>query len=106
MPEDEVDAKPVLYGRHASPFVRRVAVTLRLYGIDYDIAPSRPTEGVFAVSVQYLMGGSYVATTPDWAFTTVEPGHAAWLRNYEPVARAGSIWLFDTRGRLHASPGR
>ena len=25
----------VLYGRYASPFVRRVAVTLRLYGIDY-----------------------------------------------------------------------
>ena len=26
---------PVLYGRHASPFVRRVAVTMRLYGIVY-----------------------------------------------------------------------
>jgi glutathione S-transferase len=26
---------PVLYGRHASPFVRRVAVTMRLYGIAY-----------------------------------------------------------------------
>ena len=85
----------LLYFGHVHP---------RLYGIAYDIAPSGPTEGVFAVSVQYLMGGSYVATTPDWAFTSVEPGHAAWLRDYEPVARAGSIWLFDTRGRLHASP--
>jgi glutathione S-transferase len=42
MPEDEVDTKPVLYGRHASPFVRRVAVTLRLYGIDYDHVPLMP----------------------------------------------------------------
>jgi glutathione S-transferase len=25
----------VFYGRYASPFVRRVAVSLRLYGIDY-----------------------------------------------------------------------
>jgi glutathione S-transferase len=42
MPEDEVDTNPVLYGRHASPFVRRVAVTLRLYGIDYDHVPLMP----------------------------------------------------------------
>jgi glutathione S-transferase len=33
---------PVLYGRHASPFVRRVAVTMRLYGIAYRHAPLMP----------------------------------------------------------------
>jgi glutathione S-transferase len=33
---------PVLFGRHASPFVRRVAVTLRLYGIDYRHEPLMP----------------------------------------------------------------
>jgi glutathione S-transferase len=38
MPEDD----PILYGRHASPFVRRVAVTLRLYGIDYRHQPLMP----------------------------------------------------------------
>ena len=38
MPEDH----PVLYGRHASPFVRRVAVTLRLYGMDYKHEPLMP----------------------------------------------------------------
>jgi glutathione S-transferase len=38
MPEDG----PVLYGRHASPFVRRVAVTLRLYGIGYRHEPLMP----------------------------------------------------------------
>jgi glutathione S-transferase len=38
-------AKPenlVLYGRYASPFVRRVAVTLRLYDIGYRHAPLMP----------------------------------------------------------------
>jgi glutathione S-transferase len=38
MPEDG----PVLYGRHASRFVRRVAVTLRLYGIGYRHEPLMP----------------------------------------------------------------
>ena len=38
MPEDA----PVLYGRHASPFVRRVAVTLRLYGMEYRHEPMMP----------------------------------------------------------------
>jgi glutathione S-transferase len=32
----------VLYGRYASPFVRRVAVTMRLYGIEYRHAPLMP----------------------------------------------------------------
>jgi 4-amino-4-deoxy-L-arabinose transferase-like glycosyltransferase len=86
----------LLYFGHVHP---------RLYGIDYQLAPSSPAEGVFAISLQYLMGGSYVATTPDWAFSVVEPSHAAWLRDYEPVAKAGSIWIFDTRGKLNG-PGR
>ena len=42
MSEDEAETPPVLYGRHASPFVRRVAVTLRLYGIDYSHVPLMP----------------------------------------------------------------
>jgi len=48
MPEDEVAALPVppsgmvLYGRYASPFVRRVAVTLRLYGVGYRHVPLMP----------------------------------------------------------------
>ena len=33
---------PVLYGRHASPFVRRVAVTMRLYGLAYRHVPLMP----------------------------------------------------------------
>src|ERR1700689_423412 len=32
----------VLYGRYASPFVRRVAVTLQLYGEDYQHVPLMP----------------------------------------------------------------
>ena len=42
MPEDDAVTMPVLYGRYASPFVRRVAVTLRLYGIDYSHVPLMP----------------------------------------------------------------
>src|SRR5664279_2836970 len=33
---------PVLYARHASPFVRRVAVTMRHYGIAYRHVPMMP----------------------------------------------------------------
>ena len=40
MPPDR--AQLVLYGRHASPFVRRVAVTLQLYGLDYRHVPLMP----------------------------------------------------------------
>jgi glutathione S-transferase len=46
--EDEAAEPPVpspgvvLYGRYASPFVRRVAVTLRLYGVVYRQVPLMP----------------------------------------------------------------
>lgn len=73
-----------------------------LYGIQYDLLPDHPAEGVFAVSVQYLEGGSYVATSPDGEMVSIEGGQAAWLRDHEPVARAGSMWIFDTRGRLRS----
>jgi glutathione S-transferase len=48
MSEDEAARSParppdvVLYGRYASPFVRRVAVTLRLYGMAYRHVPLMP----------------------------------------------------------------
>lgn len=47
MPEDRAvlpSAAPAvtLFGRHASPFVRRVAVTMRLYGIGYRHVPLMP----------------------------------------------------------------
>ena len=48
MPEDEAvglpvpPRGPVLYGRYASPFVRRVAVTLQLYGVVYRHQPLMP----------------------------------------------------------------
>jgi glutathione S-transferase len=46
MPEDETARFPppgvVLYGRYASPFVRRVAVTLQLYGVAYRHVPLMP----------------------------------------------------------------
>ncbi len=35
-------ATMLLYGRYASPFVRRVAVTLQLYGLAYEHAPLMP----------------------------------------------------------------
>ena len=34
--------RPILYGRYASPFVRRVAVTLELYGLKYRHMPMMP----------------------------------------------------------------
>src|ERR1700754_4308273 len=43
MPEDQASSPSMtLYGRHASPFVRRVAVTLRLYGMEYRHMPLMP----------------------------------------------------------------
>jgi 4-amino-4-deoxy-L-arabinose transferase-like glycosyltransferase len=68
-----------------------------LYGIDYRLVPRKPFDGLLAVSVHYLLGAAYLATAPDGRMVPIGRDHLAWLRGREPVARAGSIWIYDTR---------
>lgn len=56
---------------------------------------------MIAVSVHFLMGGSYIATDADGQAVQIHGAHAAWLRGSRPVACAGAIWIFDTRGSAH-----
>ena len=65
--------------------------------IEYRVAPSAPVEGVVAVSANYWIGAEYPVTRPDGRMRRIGRGHLDWLRGREPVARAGSIWIFDTR---------
>jgi hypothetical protein len=75
-----------------------------MYGIDYYLPPPEPTEGVFAVSVQLFMGGSYVVTGPDGMLYQISPQHVAWLRQFTPRAKAGSVWIFDARSSAASGP--
>lgn len=69
------------------------------YAIDYELAPDQFARGVVAVSVNYLKGWAYLATTPDGLLVRTKPGHMSWLEGVEPVKKAGTIWLYDTRRR-------
>lgn len=68
-----------------------------LYGIEFRRASSKPESAVIAASVSYLEGFSYPSFGPDGRPMRVGRNHLAWLRNREPVAKLGSIWVFDTR---------
>ena len=81
----------LLYFGHVDP---------ALYGIEFRRASSEPEAAVFAVSVTYLKGFAYPSPAPGGLPTRVGPNHLAWLRDLEPVAKRGSIWLFDTRESL------
>jgi hypothetical protein len=89
MSEDEVDTNPVLYGRHASPFVRRVAVTLQLYGIDYDHVPLMP----FGPDKAELAAFNPIARVP-----ALKCGHS---RSSRP---GGGRAVADTSRRCQAPP--
>lgn len=78
----------LLYFGHVHP---------HLYGIDFYTPDKHPRQGVFAVSAHLFHGGSYLTPTADWKLAPVESNQAAWLRKFQPVAKAGSIWVFDTR---------
>jgi hypothetical protein len=68
-----------------------------LYGIEYELVAEQPTADVQVVSVSYLLGFAYPALDPEGRWVRVGRERARWLRDVEPVARVGSIWIFDTR---------
>ena len=68
-----------------------------LYGIEYRLAADTPEPAHVAASVSYLKGAAYPVRAPDGRRVPVRAGHLDWLLGREPVARLGSIWVFDTR---------
>lgn len=83
--EEEIS---LLYFGHVDP---------ALYGISYRLPGAEPERAVVAASVTYLLGFSYPALAPEGRRVRVPRDALAWLRGEEPVAKLGSIWLFDTR---------
>ncbi len=80
----------LLYFGHVDP---------ELYGLNYYPVPSRPVEGVLAVSASFVMGQQYLSPRPGGKIVWVRDGHLDWLRGFQPVARAGEMWIYDTRPR-------
>lgn len=84
------DATPyLLYFGHVDP---------ALYGLRYELLPRTPVEGIIAVSENFLGGYAYLTVAPNGGMTGVAGDTAAWLRPLQPVARVGSIRIYDTRG--------
>jgi hypothetical protein len=80
----------LLYFGHVDP---------ELYGLNYYPVPARPVEGVLAVSASFVMGQQYLSPRPGGKIVWVRDGHLDWLRGFQPVARAGEMWIYDTRQR-------
>ncbi len=78
----------LLYFGHADP---------ALYGLSYHLVPATPVEGIVAVSENFVRGMAYLTVAPDGSMVGIAGDTAAWLRSYQPVARIGSILLYDTR---------
>jgi hypothetical protein len=80
----------LLYFGHVDP---------ELYGLSYYPIPPRPVEGVLAVSASFVMGQQYLSPRPGGKIVWVRDGHLDWLQGLQPVARAGEMWIYDTRSR-------
>ena len=77
----------LLYFGHVEP---------ELYGLDFRL-PLEHAPGWVAASVSYVKGFSYPAPAPNGRSVPVAPHALAWLAAEEPVAKLGSIWLYDRR---------
>jgi hypothetical protein len=71
------------------------------YGIEFRLPPDHPVPGLYAVSVNLLLGMPYVVVDEGrWALfgddLTRPQNRLAWLRGREPTARVGaSIWIYE-----------
>jgi hypothetical protein len=68
-----------------------------LYGITYRLLPNHPVRGLVAVSASFLAQQSYPVTAPTGERVGLGWARLEWLRAQTPVARVGTIWLYDTR---------
>ena len=67
-----------------------------VYGIDFSLAPVRPTPGLCAVSANFLAGYPYAVTYAGDRIRGVPAGAWSWFDRYRPLARVGrSIYVFD-----------
>jgi hypothetical protein len=69
----------------------------KLYGLEYQLLPDHPVKGLVAVSVSFLHQQSYPVTAPTGERVARGWARLGWLHDRTPVARLGSIWLYDTR---------
>jgi 4-amino-4-deoxy-L-arabinose transferase-like glycosyltransferase len=76
------------------------------YGIDYRLPPDHPVPGLYAVSVNLLLGMPYIVVDHGaWVLfgdaLTRPQNRLAWLRGREPLARIGSsIWIYEVGAPL------
>jgi hypothetical protein len=76
----------LLYFGHVAP---------ELYGLKFHLMPEESSSGLIAVSVNFLKGYSYLAPGEDGNWHSIGPEHTAWLSAYQPIAKLGSIWVFN-----------
>jgi Dolichyl-phosphate-mannose-protein mannosyltransferase len=65
-------------------------------GIRYQLPPSEPRPGKYAVSVHFVRGGSFPAFDGRGGTVWVQPGQYTYFQHFRPVGKAGySIFLYE-----------
>lgn len=78
----------LIYFGHVSPSI---------YGVQFQIVPPTPVQGIVVVSANFWKGISYLSPAPDGSLVPISKGHLNWLANFKPIERVGSLLVFDTR---------
>jgi hypothetical protein len=67
-----------------------------LVGIRYELPPTDPRPGRYAVSAHFVVGGSFPVFDGRGGVSWVRPREYSYFRHFRPIARAGySIFLYD-----------
>ncbi len=71
----------------------------QIYGIDYSLAEKHPTEGIYAISINFLMGRPYYLLKEEtWELLDADFDYFDKYRLLKPSAIIdNSIWIFDVK---------
>nr|MBP7017669.1 hypothetical protein [Smithella sp.] len=77
-----------------------------IYGIDYSLAEQKPTQGIYAISINFLVGRPYYLLKENThELLYIDINYYDQYRYLEPSAVVGhSIYIFDLRNKFSARP--
>lgn len=71
----------------------------RVVGIEYELPPADPRPGLYAVSVHFVQGGSFIVPDGQGRRSLVPLRRYAYFQLFRPVAKAGyTLWIFELTG--------
>ncbi len=73
----------------------------RIVGIDYELPANEPRPGLYAVSVHFVQGGTFLIADGNGKRLTIPLHRYEYFQQFRPIANAGyTIWIYELAAQI------